>query len=90
MADAQDIDVEQIMQQVRENIRSRRPGPASSGLTHPSSEAQMAADLAHTRVMAHLMGWLAVLDEQQRQMRVEGLSQQAQALTALEARQGGV
>ena len=136
MADTQDIDVEQIMQQVRENIRSRKPGPASSSLTHPSSEAQLAADLtalhsghdvyrahfpshrrvlgrfiifakktllqlltpilvkqaaynaANTRVMAHLMGRLAALDEQQRQMRVEGLSQQAQA--ALEARLGGL
>ena len=45
---------------------------------------------SHTRVMTHLMGQLAALDEQQRQMRVEGLSQQAQALTALEARLGGL
>src|SRR5262249_32425424 len=134
MADTQDINVEQIMQQVWEKIRSRKSGPASSGLTYPSSEAQIAADLtalhsghdvyrahfpshrrvlgrfiifvkktllqlltpvfvkqaaynaANTRVMVHLMGQLTALDEQQRQMRVEGLSQQA--LTALEARLG--
>jgi hypothetical protein len=37
MAEVQDIDVEQIMEQVRENIRRRRPEPtlASIGCTLP-------------------------------------------------------
>jgi len=46
MADVQDIDVEQIMGQVRENIMRRRQEPTLSYPTERSSDGQVMADLA--------------------------------------------
>src|SRR5262245_25569435 len=46
MADVQDIDVEQVMEQVRENIRRRRQEPTLAYPTERSSDDQVTAALA--------------------------------------------